>query len=83
MDPGIAVYRPFFKTVPPVSSCFSLAISVLAAIVASKAMITSSSQLPAQAMCLPYFPHIRTVHAPDGDLILHSEPHCDDEGATF
>ena len=59
---GTAFTNPFFNTVPPGSFYFSLVISVLAAIVASQAMITSSFQLLAQVMRLSYFPHIKTVH---------------------
>ena len=39
-----------------------MVISVLAAIVASQAMITSTFQLLSQVMRLSYFPHIKTVH---------------------
>ena len=59
---GTAFTNPFFNTVPPGTFYFSLVISVLAAIVASQAMITSSFQLLAQVMRLSYFPHIKTVH---------------------
>jgi KUP system potassium uptake protein len=41
---------------------FSLVIAILAAIVASQAMITSSFQLLSQVMRLSYFPHIKMVH---------------------
>ena len=40
----------------------SLVISILAAIVASQAMITSTFQLLSQVMRLSYFPHIKLVH---------------------
>jgi hypothetical protein len=40
----------------------SLVIAVLAAIVASQAMITSTFQLLTQVMRLSYFPHIKVVH---------------------
>lgn len=40
----------------------SLVIAVLAAIVASQAMITSTFQLLVQVMRLSYFPHIKVVH---------------------
>jgi len=59
---GTAYTNPFFNTVPPGSFYFSLVIAVLAAIVASQAMITSSFQLLIQVMRLSYFPHIRVVH---------------------
>jgi len=57
-----AFTNPFFNSVPPGSFYFSMVIAVLAAIVASQAMITSSFQLLSQVMRLSYFPHIKTVH---------------------
>ncbi|KAH6950398.1 potassium transporter-domain-containing protein [Ilyonectria sp. MPI-CAGE-AT-0026] len=57
-----AFTNPFFNTVPPGSFYFSMVIAVLAAIVASQAMITSSFQLTSQVMRLSYFPHVKTVH---------------------
>ena len=57
-----AFTNPFFYTVPPGSLYFSLVIAVLAAIVASQAMITSTFQLLSQVMRLSYFPHIKVVH---------------------
>ncbi|ETS86286.1 hypothetical protein PFICI_00114 [Pestalotiopsis fici W106-1] len=57
-----AYTNPFFYTVPPGSFYFSMVIAILAAIVASQAMITSSFQLLSQIMRLSYFPHIKTVH---------------------
>ncbi|KAH8656377.1 potassium transporter [Ilyonectria robusta] len=57
-----AFANPSFNTVPPGSFNFSIVIAVLAAIVASQAMITSSFQLTSQVMRLSYFPHIKTVH---------------------
>ncbi|SPQ20721.1 f16ec11b-d533-4d9e-af35-b0c204aaa9e6 [Thermothielavioides terrestris] len=59
---GTAYTNPFFHTVPPGSFYFSMVIAVLASIVASQAMITSSFQLLTQVMRLSYFPHIKTVH---------------------
>ncbi|PQE18635.1 potassium transporter protein [Rutstroemia sp. NJR-2017a BVV2] len=59
---GTAYTNPFFNTVPPGTFYFSLVIAVLAAIVASQAMITASFQLLSQVMRLSYFPHIKTVH---------------------
>jgi len=59
---GVAFTNPFFYTVPPGTFYFAMVISVLAAIVASQAMITSSFQLLTQVMRLSYFPHIKTVH---------------------
>jgi len=57
-----AFTNPFFYTVPPGTFVFSLIIAVLAAIVASQAMITSSFQLLSQVMRMSYFPHIKVVH---------------------
>ncbi|TGO17368.1 hypothetical protein BTUL_0018g00350 [Botrytis tulipae] len=57
-----AYTNPFFNTVPPGTFYFSLVIAILAAIVASQAMITASFQLLSQVMRLSYFPHIKTVH---------------------
>ena len=39
-----------------------MVIAILAAIVASQAMITSTFQLLTQVMRLSYFPHIKLVH---------------------
>lgn len=60
-DPS-AWTNPFYNTVPP--GCFwpSLIIAILAAIVASQAMITAVFQLLTQIMKLSYFPQIKTVH---------------------
>jgi KUP system potassium uptake protein len=57
-----AFTNPFFYTVPPGSFYFGMVIAILAATVASQAMITSSFQLLSQVMRLSYFPHIKTVH---------------------
>ncbi|KAH8909965.1 potassium transporter [Coniochaeta sp. PMI_546] len=57
-----AFTNPFFFTVPPGTLIFSLVIAILAAIVASQAMITSTFQLLVQVMRLSYFPHIKVVH---------------------
>ena len=46
----------------PGSFYFSLIIAILAAVVASQAMITASFQLLSQVMAMSYFPHIKTVH---------------------
>ncbi|KAH8888994.1 potassium transporter [Thozetella sp. PMI_491] len=67
-----AFTNPFYYTVPDgtfyfrlccqaYSSC-SIVIAVLAAIVASQAMITSTFQLLVQVMRLSYFPHIKVIH---------------------
>lgn len=57
-----AFTNPFFNTVPPGSFAFSMVIAIMAAIVASQAMITSTFQLLAQVMRMSYFPHIKVVH---------------------
>ncbi|KAB5570738.1 potassium transporter-domain-containing protein [Coniochaeta sp. 2T2.1] len=57
-----AFTNPFFFSVPPGTLIFSLVIAILAAIVASQAMITSTFQLLVQVMRLSYFPHIKVVH---------------------
>ncbi|CAH0027091.1 unnamed protein product [Clonostachys rhizophaga] len=63
MDPTQEAYtNPIFNSLPPGSLYFGLVIAVLAAIVASQAMITSWFQLLSQIMRLGYFPHIKTIH---------------------
>lgn len=57
-----AFTNPFFKTLPPHTLAFGLVMAILAAIVASQAMITSAFQLLVQIMRLSYFPHIKVVH---------------------
>ncbi|KAF3770430.1 potassium transporter [Cryphonectria parasitica EP155] len=59
---GTAWSNPFFSTVPPGTLIFSLILAVLAAIVASQALITSTFQLLSQVMRMSYFPHIKAVH---------------------
>lgn len=61
-DTTDAYSNPFFNTLPPNTLIFGLIIAILAAIVASQAMITSSFQLLSQIMRMSYFPHIKTVH---------------------
>jgi KUP system potassium uptake protein len=62
-DPTQTAYKnPFFNTLPPGSFYFGLVIAILAAIVASQAMITSTFQLLTQLMRLSYFPHIKVIH---------------------
>lgn len=74
---GTAYTNPFFNTVPPGSFYFSqssshlsarnansisgLVIAILAAIVASQAMITGAFQLLMQVMNMSYAPHIKLV----------------------
>lgn len=61
MDPT-AYDNPFFNAVPPGMLYPSLIAAILAAIVASQAIITATFQLTAQVMKLSYFPQIKVVH---------------------
>jgi KUP system potassium uptake protein len=54
--------NPFFNTVPPGLFWPSLVIAILAAVVASQAMITAVFQLLSQIMKLSYFPQIKIIH---------------------
>ncbi|KAF2102937.1 potassium uptake protein [Rhizodiscina lignyota] len=54
--------NPFFETVPPGMFYPSLVIAILAAVVASQAMITSTFQLLSQVMNTSYFPQIRMIY---------------------
>ncbi|KAK7711131.1 hypothetical protein SLS57_008221 [Botryosphaeria dothidea] len=60
-----AYSNPFFESVPPGMFYPSLVISILAAIVASQALITSAFQLLTQVMNTSYFPQIKTVYTSD------------------
>lgn len=57
-----AYSNPFFNCVPPGMLYPSLVVAILAAIVASQAIITATFQLIAQVMKLSYFPQIKVVH---------------------
>ncbi|KAF2661009.1 potassium transporter [Lophiostoma macrostomum CBS 122681] len=57
-----AYSNPFYNAAPPGWIIPSLIIAILAAIVASQAIITATFQLMAQIMKLSYFPQIRVVH---------------------
>ncbi|KAL8371537.1 hypothetical protein RB595_001364 [Gaeumannomyces hyphopodioides] len=57
-----AFTNPFFFTIPPGTFYFGMVIAVLASIVASQALITSTFQLLGQVMRMSYFPRIRVVH---------------------
>ncbi|KAI9769478.1 MAG: hypothetical protein M1840_003955 [Geoglossum simile] len=57
-----AYSNPFFKAAPPGTIYPALIIAILAAIVASQAIITATFQLLAQVMKLSYFPQIKVVH---------------------
>ena len=53
---------PVFNTAPPGCLILSMVIAILAAIVASQAIITATFQLLAQIVKLSYFPQIQVVH---------------------
>ncbi|KAK4173880.1 potassium transporter-domain-containing protein [Triangularia setosa] len=57
-----AYTNPFFNSVPPGMLYPSLVVAVLAAIVASQAMITATFQLTSQIMKLSYCPQVKVVH---------------------
>lgn len=57
-----AYSNPFFNSAPPGTLYPALVIAILAAIVASQAIITATFQLLAQIMKLSYFPQIKVVH---------------------
>lgn len=54
--------NPFFNTVPPGMLYPSLVLAILAAIVASQAIITATFQLSSQIMKLSYCPQMKVVH---------------------
>lgn len=57
-----AYSNPFFNAAPPGTLYPSLVMAILAAIVASQAIITATFQLLAQVMKLSYFPQLKVVH---------------------
>ncbi|KAJ4297378.1 hypothetical protein N0V88_004297 [Collariella sp. IMI 366227] len=57
-----AVGNPFFESAPPGMLYPALVAAVLAAIVASQAMITATFQLISQIMKLSYCPQMKVVH---------------------
>ncbi|PYH94207.1 potassium transporter 5 [Aspergillus ellipticus CBS 707.79] len=65
-----AYSNPFYKSAPPGTIYPALVIAILAAIVASQAIITATFQLLAQVMKLSYFPQIKVVHTSD---IFHGQ----------
>ncbi|KAE8150065.1 potassium transporter 5 [Aspergillus avenaceus] len=65
-----AYSNPFFKSAPPGTIYPALVIAILAAIVASQAIITAKFQLLAQVMKLSYFPQIKVIHTSD---IFHGQ----------
>ncbi|KAK7715811.1 hypothetical protein SLS57_006816 [Botryosphaeria dothidea] len=54
--------NPFFESVPPGMFYPSLIMSILAAVVASQALITSAFQLLSQVMNTSYFPQVQMVY---------------------
>ncbi|KAL9059164.1 MAG: hypothetical protein Q9162_001382 [Coniocarpon cinnabarinum] len=61
-DVPSAYSNPFFNTLPSGAFWPSLIISILAAIVASQAIITSTFQLLVQVMSTSYFPQIKAIY---------------------
>ncbi|PCG89542.1 potassium transporter [Penicillium occitanis (nom. inval.)] len=57
-----AYSNPFFNAAPPGTIYPALVIAILAAIVASQAIITATFQLLTQTMKLSYFPQIKVIH---------------------
>ncbi|KAK1779470.1 potassium transporter-domain-containing protein [Copromyces sp. CBS 386.78] len=57
-----AYTNPFFNATPRGTLYPSLVVAILAAIVASQAMITATFQLISQIMKLSYCPHVKVVH---------------------
>ncbi|KAJ6019351.1 hypothetical protein N7522_001418 [Penicillium canescens] len=57
-----AYSNPFFNSIPPGTIYPALIIAILAAIVASQAIITATFQLLTQVMKLSYFPQIKVIH---------------------
>ncbi|KAF1810362.1 potassium transporter [Eremomyces bilateralis CBS 781.70] len=60
-----AYSNPFFNSVPPGMFYPALIASILAAVVASQALITSTFQLLSQLMNTSYFPHISVRYTSD------------------
>ncbi|KAH8676115.1 potassium uptake protein [Xylariales sp. PMI_506] len=57
-----AYTNPFYNSVPPGMLYPSLVVAILAAIVASQAIITATFQLTSQIMKLSYCPQVKVVH---------------------
>ncbi|KAH8204388.1 hypothetical protein TruAng_001439 [Truncatella angustata] len=57
-----AYSNPFYNSVPPGMLYPSLVLAILAAIVASQAIITATFQLTSQIMKLSYCPQVKIVH---------------------
>ncbi|PWY76552.1 potassium transporter 5 [Aspergillus eucalypticola CBS 122712] len=65
-----AYSNPFYNAAPPGTIYPALVIAILAAIVASQAIITATFQLLAQVMKLSYLPQFKVVHTSD---IFHGQ----------
>lgn len=61
-DNPSAYSNPFFHSAPPRLFWLGFIISILAAIVASQALITGTFQLISQVMNLSYFPKVKLLH---------------------
>ncbi|KAI9269246.1 putative potassium transporter 5 [Phascolomyces articulosus] len=59
---GTAWQNPFYASVPPSAFWFAFVMAVLAAIVASQAMITACFSILSQAMTLSCFPQLKVIH---------------------
>jgi KUP system potassium uptake protein len=57
-----AYSNPFFKAAPPGTFYPALVVSILASIVASQALITSTFQLLFQVINMSYFPPIKIIN---------------------
>jgi KUP system potassium uptake protein len=60
-----AYSNPFFNSVPPGMLWPGIIISILAATVASEALITGTFQILSQAINLSYFPNVKVTHTSD------------------
>ena len=58
---GTAWQNPFYAAVPPSAFWFAFVMAVLAAIVASQAMITACFSILSQAMTLSCFPQLKVI----------------------
>ncbi|PWY89491.1 potassium transporter 5 [Aspergillus sclerotioniger CBS 115572] len=65
-----AYSNPFYNAAPPGTIYPALVIAILAAIVASQAIITATFQLLAQVVKLSYLPQIKVIHTSD---IFHGQ----------
>jgi len=68
-----AFANPVYLCAPPGTVVFTLIIGILAAIVASQAIITASFQLLSQVMKLSYFPQFKVVHT---SKVFHGQLYC-------